>query len=83
MCTDWVYKDRGYAINYKILATEDIHPYESPYQTQYSGIYASMYFPMYRGSSTIKIVPKEDLPLYIHFKHKTVFFDRLLKGTGI
>jgi len=62
-----------------VVASDDPLPYNPPCQIPYSGRKAEL-----RGPHTsIKIVSKDDLLLYMHLKHKTTLFERLLKTHAV
>jgi hypothetical protein len=77
---DWVYKEKGIAMMFDVLASQDSVAYSSPYQPEYSGKLARIRCPKYYDAKKIKIVPISDLPLYVTYRHKTVLFEKLLKG---
>ena len=77
---DWTYAYNGFALNFDVIASEDSTPYNPPYQFKFSGNQAQIRGPDYKFAKKIKIVPLNDLPLYICFQHKTILFDKLLKG---
>jgi hypothetical protein len=60
-------------------ASEDPEPYSPPYQPEYSGMQAQIRGPRYYIAEKIKVVPIEDLPLYISYRHKTKLFEELIK----
>jgi hypothetical protein len=81
---DWTYHDKGFALEFDVVASEDPQPYDPKYQQEYSGTQAQIRGPKYYIASKIKVVPIGDLPLYIHYLHKTALFDRLLNsGSGL
>jgi hypothetical protein len=81
-CVDWSYREEDFTINFKIVATEDSTPYSAPYQNQYSGIHAILHVPFLSDTATnayekIRNITKEDLPLFINYKHKTQLYSNL------
>jgi hypothetical protein len=79
---DWTYHDKGFALEFDVVASEDPQPYDPQYQQEYSGKQAQIRGPKYYIASKIKVVPIGDLPLYIPYLHKTALFDQLLKQSG-
>jgi hypothetical protein len=80
---DWDYCERGFALNFNVLATQDEEPYNSKYQPEYSGLHAKIEGPqrvLSLAKKRMEHVPVENLPLYIHYPHTTPLFRELLKG---
>jgi hypothetical protein len=77
---DWTFCHEGFSLRFDVVASEDPEPYSPPYQPEHSGKRAEIRGPKYYCATKIRIVPITDLPLYINYFHKTVLFDKLLKG---
>jgi hypothetical protein len=83
---DWQYCEKGFALDFNVLATQDDGPYESKYQPEYSGLYAKIEGPqrvLSLAKKRMEHVSVENLPLYIGFAHTTPLFRELLKGAKL
>jgi hypothetical protein len=78
--TTWGYCEGGFALDFNLIATQDPEPFEPKYQPEYSGIDVQIRCPKYFEAKKIKVVPHNDLLLYIGYPYKTKLWDILLKG---
>jgi hypothetical protein len=77
--TDWGYHDMGFELRFDVVASDDPVPYNFPFDPIYSGFKAQIVCPKFSRASEIKIVPVEDLPLYVGLAYMTPLFKELLK----
>jgi hypothetical protein len=78
--TTWGYCEGGFALDFNLIATQDPEPFEPKYQPEYSGIDVQIRCSKYFEAKRIKVVPPQDLLLYIGYPYKTKLWDTLLKG---
>lgn len=83
-CVDWSYSTDNFIITFEIIASQDPTPYQPNYQSEYSGKQAIIHAPVLTNQATeaykkIKIISKEDLPLFINYEYKTKLYSNLFK----
>ena len=77
---DWAPWQHGFALVFDVIASEDPAPYNPPYQPEYSGRQAQIRGPKYYGATKIKIVPLNELPMYLSYPYRTPLFEKIFKG---
>ena len=64
-------------ITFKIIASDLWEPIKDNIPDKYDMLLGQLYAPNKTSLIPVKI---KDLPLYVHFKHKTTIFEKILKS---